>query len=122
MLLFSWNTIALINTSGAVVVKYTHDARNDNVFDAEGKYRQSYEFCTDNRQRKNQKTDDIRLDILRALASNKIIADLKSCDRLFGMGKINQLNSSLANSDFEKQIYLQANFLKNNITALKLDS
>ena len=71
---------------------------------------------------KNKKTDDIRLDILRALASNKIIADLKSCDRLFGMGKINQLNSSLANSDFEKRIYLQANFLKNNITALKLDS
>ena len=49
MLLFSWNTIALINTSGAVVVKYTHDVRNDNVFDAEVKYRQSYEFCTDKR-------------------------------------------------------------------------
>lgn len=52
---------------------------------------------------------------------NKIGANLKSCDKLFGREKINQLNNILINLKMEEQVRIQANFLRNNITALKLD-
>lgn len=52
---------------------------------------------------------------------NKIRANLKSCEKLFGREKINQLNNILINLDLEEQIRIQSNFLKNNITALKID-
>ena len=50
---------------------------------------------------------------------NKIRANLKSCEKLFGRDKISQLNKDLANLDLEKQLSIQAGFLKNNITVLE---
>ena len=50
---------------------------------------------------------------------NKIGANLKSCDKLFGRDKISQLNQDLANLDLEKQLSIQAEFLKNNLTVFR---
>ena len=47
---------------------------------------------------------------------NKIGANLKSWDKLFGREKVNQLNNVLTNLDLEKQIAIQAEFLKNNLS------
>lgn len=50
---------------------------------------------------------------------NKLRANLKSCEKLFGREKVNQLNNVLANLDLERQISIQADFLKNNLNVLK---
>ena len=50
---------------------------------------------------------------------NKIRANLKFCDKLFGREKINQLNNALINLDLENQISIQAEFLKNNLTVFR---
>ena len=50
---------------------------------------------------------------------NKIRANLKSCEKLFGREKVNQLNNVLINLDLENQISIQAEFLKNNLTVFR---
>ncbi len=50
---------------------------------------------------------------------NRIRANLKSCDKLFGREKVNQLNNVLTNLDLENQISIQAEFLKNNLTVFR---
>lgn len=50
---------------------------------------------------------------------NRIGANLKSCDKLFGREKVNQLNNVLTNLDLENQISIQAEFLKNNLTVFR---
>ncbi len=50
---------------------------------------------------------------------NKISANLKFCDKLFGQKQISLLNDALTNLDLEKQISVQAEFLKNNMAILK---
>ena len=50
---------------------------------------------------------------------NKIGANLKSCDKLFGREKVNQLNNVLTNLDLENQISVQAEFIKNNLTVFR---
>ena len=53
---------------------------------------------------------------------DKIGANLKDCDKLFGQDKVNQLNNDLLNANLKEQISVQANFLKENISSLKVDA